>query len=83
LAGLDAHEALEECRRCLRCDLKTPVNSLIEMIWDERGAPSLPSKTISVRIDDELVTAREGQTILEAAQRQWEADSDALLPEGV
>jgi bidirectional [NiFe] hydrogenase diaphorase subunit len=28
----------------------------------------LPSKTISVRIDDELVTAREGQTILEAAQ---------------
>lgn len=28
----------------------------------------MPNKTISVRIDDELVTAREGQTILEAAR---------------
>ena len=33
----------------------------------ERSA-AMPSKTISVRIDGELVTAREGQTILEAAR---------------
>jgi NADPH-dependent glutamate synthase beta subunit-like oxidoreductase len=27
VAGLDSQEVLEECCRCLRCDLKTPVNS--------------------------------------------------------
>ena len=27
VAGLDAQEALEECQRCLHCDLKVPVNS--------------------------------------------------------
>jgi NADPH-dependent glutamate synthase beta subunit-like oxidoreductase len=25
--GLDAREALEECRRCLRCDLRAPVST--------------------------------------------------------
>jgi len=27
VAGLDSQEVLEECCRCLRCDLKLPVNS--------------------------------------------------------
>jgi len=27
VAGLDSQEVLEECSRCLRCDLKIPVNS--------------------------------------------------------
>jgi hypothetical protein len=27
VAGLDSQEVLEECCRCLRCDLKIPVNS--------------------------------------------------------
>jgi NADPH-dependent glutamate synthase beta subunit-like oxidoreductase len=27
VAGLDPKEALEECRRCLRCDLRTQVNA--------------------------------------------------------
>jgi hypothetical protein len=27
VAGLNAQEVLEECRRCLHCDLKVPVSS--------------------------------------------------------
>jgi NADH-quinone oxidoreductase subunit F len=27
VTGLDANEALEECRRCLRCDLRAPVSA--------------------------------------------------------
>jgi len=41
----------------------------------------LPNKTISVRIDGELVPAHEGQTIL-AAALPTENTSDALLSEG-
>ena len=46
----------------------------LSTIARERG-PALPNKTISVRIDGELVTAREGQTILEAARA-----NDKVIP---
>src|ERR1035438_6718279 len=35
---------------------------------EPEGSTALPNKTISVRIDGELVSAREGETILEAAR---------------